>query len=302
MMKQIKIDKRKQKRTADLILKAANQDGITETKIRNLFLFKDTTPENRTLQVYDPSIVIAVQGKKDVFIEELQFEYGEGMFLATLLPVPLECVVTEGSPEKPLLGLAFALDKTRLSKLMVKMNIQNEPEINLDKINTSSIFSAPLNNEILDAAFRLMTILADPMEATVLGDAIMDEICFRVLRNEQEGVLTYLLQQKGQIHQISKAVEMIHNNLEKPLNVDDLANLVNLSRSRFHTKFKEVMHLSPLQYAKSIKLTKARDYIAKGKNISETGYLVGYNSPAQFSREYKRYFGMSPSEHNRGSN
>jgi AraC-like DNA-binding protein len=55
------------------------------------------------------------------------------------------------------------------------------------------------------------------------------------------------------------------------------------------------MHMPPLRYAKLIKLNQAQTLIREGKNASEAGYLVGYNSPAQFSREYKRYFGFVPS-------
>ena len=108
-------------------------------------------------------------------------------------------------------------------------------------------------------------------------------------------MLKYHLQQRGQIHEISKAVEYVHQNLDKSMSIDDLANIVNMSSSGFHKKFKEVMHLSPLQYAKSIKLNKAQTYIVEGKSVSEAGFMVGYNSPAQFSREYKRFFGMAPS-------
>lgn len=55
------------------------------------------------------------------------------------------------------------------------------------------------------------------------------------------------------------------------------------------------MQISSLQYAKSIKLWKAQTFIQEGTKASEAGYLVGYNSPAQFSREYKWHFGFSPS-------
>ena len=68
-----------------------------------------------------------------------------------------------------------------------------------------------------------------------------------------------------------------------------------MSTSGFRKSFREVMHMPPLQYAKSIKLNQAQILIREGKNASEAGYLVGYNSPAQFSREYKRQFGYSPS-------
>ena len=105
-----------------------------------------------------------------------------------------------------------------------------------------------------------------------------------------------LLQQRGQIQQIARAVDCLHQNLEKVVSVDELAGLVIMSRSTSHKKSNEVMHLPPLQYAKRVKLNKAQSCILTGMSVSEAGYTVGYNSPAQFSREYKRYFGVPPSE------
>ena len=129
----------------------------------------------------------------------------------------------------------------------------------------------------------------------VTPESIIDEIYYRILREEQGGALKVLLRQQGQMQQISRAVEYLHENLDKNVSVDELASLVNMSSSGFHKKFKEVMHLSPLQYTKLIRLNKARTYIIEGRNVSEAGYMVGYNSPAQLSREYKRQFGVSPS-------
>jgi AraC-like DNA-binding protein len=103
------------------------------------------------------------------------------------------------------------------------------------------------------------------------------------------------LQHRGQVQQISKAVDHIHRHLDQVVSVDELAGMVNMSTSGFRKSFREVMHMPPLQYAKSIKLDRAQILIQEGKNATEAGYMVGYNSPAQFSREYKRHFGYSPS-------
>jgi AraC-like DNA-binding protein len=100
---------------------------------------------------------------------------------------------------------------------------------------------------------------------------------------------------RGQIQRISKAVEYIHRHLDKPVSVERLAQMVYMSRTSFYGTFWSVMHVSLLQDAKSVKLAKAQTLIREGKNASEAGHLVGYNSPAQFSREYKRHFGYSPS-------
>ena len=69
-----------------------------------------------------------------------------------------------------------------------------------------------------------------------------------------------------------------------------------MSVSSFHRAFKEVMGMTPLQYAKALKLHRAHGLLQNGQSASEAGFAVGYNSPAQFSREYKRFFGITPSD------
>ena len=79
--------------------------------------------------------------------------------------------------------------------------------------------------------------------------------------------------------------------------METLANLSGMSLSGFHSYFKKITSLSPLQYQKSLRLMEARRLIAEeGRAIIEAAYQVGYESPSQFSREYKRYFGHAPKE------
>ena len=56
-----------------------------------------------------------------------------------------------------------------------------------------------------------------------------------------------------------------------------------------------MLRRSDLADRESIKLDRAQTLIREGKKANEAAYLVGYNSPAQFSREYKRHFGFAPS-------
>jgi AraC-like DNA-binding protein len=152
-----------------------------------------------------------------------------------------------------------------------------------------------LSDSLLDPFIRLFESLSTPTDAAMLGDSIVDEIYYRLLSDERGGELRFLLQQRGQIQLIAKAVEHIHQNLDKPVSVDELAKMVHMSRPTFYENFRAVMHISPLQYAKSMKLCRAQALIKEGKKANEAGYLVGYNSPSQFSREYKRHFGYAPS-------
>ena len=280
---------------AHLIGQQIDSNGLHQTGLENLILFRESQSRGREQVMYEPALIIAAQGKKYVYLDGTRYEYNAGQFLALFMPMAVECEVIEASEEKPMLGLGIRLDRHRLAKLLLKMDGANPSTTEPEAVDTSGIFSAPLKDNLLDAAIRLVATLSDPAETAILGEALIDEIYFRILTEEQGGSLRVLLRQQGQIQQISRAVEHLHDNLHKSVSVEELAGLVNMSQSGFHKKFKQVMHLSPLQYTKLVRLNKARTLILEGNSVSEAAYHVGYNSPAQFSREYKRQFGDSPS-------
>lgn len=281
---------------AELVAAHAPGNGLHQTAIPNLATFRETAPHTLKPQLYDPCIIFIAQGGKQVLLDGTTYEYKPGHFLAVLAPMPVQCQVLEASVERPLLGTTVFLDRQRVLGVLMKMDHAGPVPAKPERIDPSGIFSAPLGDRLLDAVVRVVRTLDDPGEAAIVGEALIDEIYFRLLKDERGGALIHLLQQRGQIQQIARAVEHVHRNLSEQVSVDELAALVNMSCSGFHKKFKEVMHLSPLQYAKQTKLNRAQGYIWQGKSVSQAGYLVGYNSPAQFSREYKRQFGVSPSE------
>jgi AraC-like DNA-binding protein len=279
-----------------LLAKHSPQEGGNLTLVPNLKTWKMSEPYKLVPQVYEPCIFIGAQGKKNIYLDGKRYDYNPGNIMALFAPMPLECELIEASPENPLLVAVIQLDHNRISQMILKMKQAVPKLIQQDTpANVSGIFSAPLKQRLLDVMIRLLKTLDDPNEASILGESMIDEIYFRILSDEQGGMLKYHLQQRGQINEILRTVEYLHQNLDKSFCIDDLADIVNMSSSGFHKKFKEVMHLSPIQFAKSIKLNKAQSYILQGKNVSEAGYLVGYNSSAQFSREYKRFFGVPPS-------
>lgn len=266
--------------------------GVNETNIPHLFTFQETSPHNRCASVYEPALIILGQGKKHCYVDGQKYNYSVGQYLTLFLPMPIEAEVIEASPEKPLLMVAIKLDLVRIANLLLKIDRLPQPT----KAQSSSvIFAKPMTNELLDPVIRLLRTLDSPIEQAVLSDLILEEIYFRLICQDHLGQLQELLQHHGQIHPISKVVNYIHKHLDEVVSVKELAEMVNMSTSGFRKTFREVMHMPPLQYAKSIKLNQAQTLLREGKNANEAGYLVGYNSPAQFSREYKRYFGYAPS-------
>ena len=270
------------------------ENGIYQSPLEHLLLFRESQSQGRVPLVYEPALFIAAQGRKQIYLQGKHFEYNAGHFLALFTPMAIECELIDISESKPMLAVCIRLDRLRLTKLLIKMDNLEQMPRKLKVTDSSGIFTAAISDKLLDAVIRLLKTLDNATEANIIGESIIDEIYFRILNDEQGGALRLLLRQQGQIQQISKAVEYLNQNLDQNVSVDLLAQLAGMSTSGFHKKFKQVMHLSPLQYIKLIRLNKAKNFIIEGKNVSEAGYLVGYNSPAQFSREYKRQFGISP--------
>jgi len=66
---------------------------------------------------------------------------------------------------------------------------------------------------LLDAAIRMLRALSDPIEAAMLGEATLDEIYYRILREDRNGALRTVLQRQAEIQQIARAVDYIHQSV-----------------------------------------------------------------------------------------
>ena len=285
----------KLRKLAAMVAQHTAQEGVSYTGIESLGTFKATSTRMRMPDYYEPAIVIVGQGKKRCYIGNQAYEYGAGDYLILFLPMSLDVEIVDASPDRPFLAAGVRIDLGRLADVLLRIERVEGVVTKPVSTDPSGIFSASLSDNLLDPTIRLLESLANPRDAAILGDLIVDEIYYRILCDERGGDLRTFLQQRGQIQRVAKAVQYIHQNLKEPVSVEKLADMVHMSRTSFYENFKEVMHVSPLQYAKSVKLVKAQTLIKEGKNASEAGYLVGYNSPAQFSREYKRHFGFVPS-------
>jgi AraC-like DNA-binding protein len=126
---------------------------------------------------------------------------------------------------------------------------------------------------------------------------IIREILYRVLSGEQGGALQALAYRSGRFFQVARILKKIHGSFDRDLDVKTLASDAGMSISTFHANFKAVTNASPLQYIKSVRLHKARMLMAQeGLNANTAAIRVGYESPSQFSREFKRFFGTTPAK------
>jgi AraC-like DNA-binding protein len=280
---------------ATLVKQHALQEGPNVSTVENIGTFKSSTNQGKRPLIDPPAMWIVVQGRKVCYVGNQKFSFPTGNVALTFYPMSVEYEITDASPDMPYLLAGVILDLERLANVILRIERMEGSAPKPVSSNPSGIFSVPLSDNLLDPFIRLFTALSNPKEIAFLGASIIDEIYFRLLSNERGGELRYLLRQRGEIQRISRAVDFIHQNLDKSVSVEQLAEIVHMGQTSFYENFKKVMHLSPLQYAKSVKLDRAQMLLKEGKKANEAGYLVGYNNPAQFSREYKRHFGFPPS-------
>lgn len=279
-------------RMIELLDKLVPDEGVRYDVIDKVHLFRITKSSPRTPIKYDPSIIILAQGQKRVFMGEEAITYDPLNYLVLSVPLPLECETT-ASVEKPMLGLTVKVDIATVSDILLSIDDVNYNAKSLPK----SVYSASMDDKLIDAVTRLLETLSSPGESRVLGPMIVREIIYRVLSGEKGEALRALAFRNQRFFQIARTLDKIHESYDKKLDLNFLALEAGMSISAFHTIFKEVTKTSPLQYIKNVKLHKARMLmIEEGINAYNAAIHVGYESPSQFNREYKRLFGITPAK------
>jgi AraC-like DNA-binding protein len=216
--------------------------------------------------------------------------------LVVSVPVPAECEIY-ASIEEPLLAPIIDIDLGMLNRIISHMDEHIDHSLLEHREKHKSIYVAAVTPEIKDVVLRLLSALQSPIESCVLGKGRVYELLFRIMCGENAAALYELTMKNTNLAKIEKALKHIHSSYNAAMNVDSLAALVNMSPSAFHRAFNDVTASSPIQYIKKIRLNKARDLLLEQRvRVSEAAIQVGYESAAQFSREFKRYFGNRPSE------
>lgn len=278
---------------ADKINYLKSKDKIISERLPGIRLLYGVEPGPRTPVMYQPGIIFLFSGHKIGYINEREFRYDANEYLLLTVPLPFECE-TWATPEIPLAGIRLDIDVLQLQELL--MDIGEDERFQLP-MAASGINSATLSDEILCAVERLLDVMERPLDARILGKQIIREILYHVLMGPRGGALLALVSRQTHFSLISRVLKQIEMKYTENLNVEQLAAEANMSVSAFHHNFKAVTSTSPLQYLKSYRLHKARMMmIHDGMKASAAAMRVGYESASQFSREFKRYFGVTPGE------
>jgi AraC-like DNA-binding protein len=276
---------------APLLSELVTEEGFLPTALPDVRLMHSRGSHPPSPVVYEPGIVIIAQGYKRAQLGGSTYVYDSRNYLVLSVPLPFECE-TVGTSTKPMLALAIRVSPVAVAEILMEWDMPWPPASFLPR----GIEASPLTPELMDAALRLAKCLHSPVESRVLAPAIIREIIYRVLCDKPGDALRALATPRSNFSQIARSLHRIHSDYHHHLDVASLAREASMSVSTFHANFKAVTSKSPLHYLQTIRLHKAQALIAGGTSIAEAAHQVGYESPSQFSREFKRLFGGTPRE------
>ena len=275
-----------------LIENLISEDGKVETGVKGVQIFRVTEPIRCAPAVYEPTVVAIVNGAKEAIWDGKTYVYESNQYLCCTISMPVEAGTPAASPEDPLLGVYIALDTRVMTELAIEME-SAAGAIRKPKGGPlpQGLALARWDDTFAEALLRLLQLGNSPEDAAVLGHGRLREVYYAILKGDAGDSARRAF---GVGNEIARTIEHLSTRLDEAVNIEEMAAQAGMSRAVFHRKFKQATTMSPIQFVKSMRLNSAAMKIAGGMNVNEAAMEVGYVSPSQFSREFKRLYGQSP--------
>ncbi|MEO3884714.1 AraC family transcriptional regulator [Nonomuraea sp. B5E05] len=265
------------------------------TAIDGVLVSKIDRSDPPALSMSGTVLAVIAQGAKRLALGDRIFEYGAGQYLVASVDLPITGQFLQANPEQPALGFGLTLEPSAVAELLLAAGPGDLPPTGGGASPGIAVSDAPA--ELLDAVVRLLRLLDEPRDRAVLAPLIKREILWRVITGEQGATVRQLGLADSGLSHISRAVRWIREHYAQRFRVEDVARLSGMSVSAFYRNFHAVTAMSPIQFQKQIRLQEARLLLAVHPNdVTGVCHRVGYDNPSQFSREYRRQFGMPPSQ------
>ncbi|MVN88226.1 helix-turn-helix domain-containing protein [Deinococcus sp. HMF7620] len=277
---------------ATLIARHAPQDGTTSTAIPRVELVRTASPQAPVQVLHEPALCLVVQGRKQVMLGQHTFTYDAAHYLAVSAALPVSGQILEATPERPYLCFRLNLDSSVLTTLLREMLSDVRREVTA---RTPGLTLAQVTPALLNVAVQLVKLLDSPEDISVLAPLLERELLYRAIKDDQLPLLRQIATEGTPMHQVNRALTWLRAHYTEPFSMKVLAAEARMSPSALYEHFRTVTTMSPLQYQKQLRLQEARRLLTSQRlGAAKAGYAVGYESPSQFSREYRRWFGVTP--------
>jgi AraC-like DNA-binding protein len=251
-----------------------------------------TGPTTPTCSVARPMLAIVAQGAKRTVLADRVYEYRAGDYLISTVDLPVTGQVTEAGVARPFLGLGLGLDESIIAQLMLETGLGKPTEH-----DDLGMVTAAADEELVDAVVRLLRLLDRPRDFAVLAPGVRREIHWRLMTGPHAALVRRIGISDSRVSVVRRAARWITEHYDRTIRIADVADHVGVSEATLNRHFRAITAMSPLQYQKQIRLSHARARLmAAPDDIAGVGHAVGYDSPSQFNREYRRMFGVPPGQ------
>lgn len=271
-----------------------NESGMVQTGIEGIQLFKITDPIECSPAVYEPSVTAIVLGTKEAILDGNKHLYDNTQYICCTMPMPIEAGTPKASTDNPLIGVYISIDTGIMTELALEIqsatSTQQIPNVSYP---SQSILTADWDPNFTDALYKVLLLDDDAIDLAILKKARLRELYYALLK----GQAGYAFKRAfGVGNEIARSIAFLSSHLHENITIEDMASQIGMSRAVFHRKFKQATNMSPIQFVKSMRLNHAAMKITQGTNVNVAAMEMGYVSSSQFSREFKRMYGLSPKQ------
>jgi AraC-like DNA-binding protein len=282
-------------RLKELITRHASE-GLTPTALPGVSVVCAPTITEPLGTMVEPTLAVVAQGVKETELNGRTFTYGPGQFLVVSVELPVIGHLVQASTDEPFLAFVLELRPARIAALLLETAPGATARPGAVDATPAGIAVSDASPALLDATGRLLALLDAPRDAAALAAGVEREVLWRLLTGPQGAIVRQIGLADSRLAHVARAIRWIRGHYDETLRVEELAALATMSVSSFHRHFRAVTSMTPIQFQKQIRLREARArLLAEPGDVTGVGFAVGYESPSQFSREYRRMFGVPPS-------
>ena len=275
----------------NLARRYCREAGVFSTPLPGFKVVRRDATSEALVGRYAALVCLVLQGEKKVWSGKRVFRYDPENYLVSCVDVPATFQVTKATPQEPYIGLTLELQPSLIYHILHESTVSQIRE----EDSAGGFYVEKVTADLAGAFARLLRSLENTNELKILAPSIVQEIHYRLMSSRYGTKIRQLGVVGSRSQRIGKVVEHLQKDYAVPLRVTELARMANMSPSAFHLHFRQVTNMSPLQYQKQIRLQEARRMLSvEPMDAASVAFKVGYESPSQFSREYRRVFGQPP--------
>jgi AraC-like DNA-binding protein len=270
-------------------------EGHTQIAFPDMCLYRFSRPSTfRKAATFGVTLGVVLQGQKKLRVEGHELTISPENFLVITRETEHESAALQATPERPYLGMSLCFDPEHVARAMLSLTEAGETNTH----ETMPAFVLPFDSRLADALRRLFVSLDDPIERKLLAPLAAQEILLRLLRSDAAAAVRGGVGLAADAGRILDAMQFMRAHAAEGLSVQQIARRVAMSPSHFAHRFRAVARTSPMRYLRNVRLDQARSLLLGGQSrIGEVASQLGYESPAHFTREFKRRFGSPPTHY-----